>query len=72
MRINIYIFYKFVILYVYKKMYKHAQQLFKILIVLLTLVSLYMLAHKIYYKNYQQVYSWHFPMLLAICIETFV
>ena len=53
-------------------MYKHAQQLFKILLVLITLVSLYMLAHKIYYKTYYHVYSWHFPMLLAMCIESFV
>ena len=53
-------------------MYKYAQQLFKILIVLITLTSLYMLAHKIYYKKYNMVYSWHFPMLLAICIETLI
>ena len=52
-------------------MYKHAYNLFKILIVLITLVSLYMLMNQIYYKNYVMIYTWHFPMLLAICIETF-
>lgn len=53
-------------------MYKYAQQLFNILLILITLVSLYMLAHKLYYKTYYHIYSWHFPMLLAICIETFI
>ena len=53
-------------------MYKHAQQLFKILLVLITLVSLYMLAHRLYYRNYSRVHSWHFPMLLAMCIESFI
>ena len=57
--------------YMYK-LYKRAQYLFNILIVLITIVSLYMLAHKLYYKTYHHVYSWHFPMLLAICIETFI
>ena len=53
-------------------MYKHAQQLFIILLILTTIVSFYILMHKIYYKKYHQVRCWHFPMLFAICIETFI
>ncbi len=53
-------------------MRKNAVTLFKILLILITLVSLFILIHKLYFKEYYLVHSWHFPMLFAICIETFI
>ena len=53
-------------------MYKHTALLFNIFLVIVTLISLYILLHKLYYKEYKNVHSWHFPMLVAICIETFI
>jgi len=48
--------------------YSIAIKLFKILIFLTIMVSLYILMYKLYYKNYKLVHSWHFPMLLSIGI----
>ena len=53
-------------------MRKNADNIFKILVILITLVSLFILIHKIYFKDYHLIDSWHFPMLFAICIETFL
>jgi hypothetical protein len=53
-------------------MYATANTMFKILIVLITIVSLYILMCKVYRKEYKIVNSWQFPMLFAICIETFI
>ena len=51
-------------------LYQKALITFKILIVLISIVSLYILVHKLYEKNYKLIHSWHFPMLIAICLET--
>jgi hypothetical protein len=53
-------------------MRKQAIYLFKLLIILITLVSLFILIHKVYHKEYHLVHTWQFPMLFAICIETFI
>jgi hypothetical protein len=50
----------------------YSKLLFKILIVLITIVSLHILLHKLYHKKYSVINTWHFPMLFAICIETFI
>ena len=47
-------------------------RIFNILIIIITLISMYILIHKLYFKEYHLIHSWHFPMLFAICIETFL
>ena len=53
-------------------MRKNADNIFKILVILITLVSLFILIRKLYFREFHLVHSWHFPMLFAICIETFL
>lgn len=45
---------------------------FRVLIILATLISLYLLFTQIYYKNYKSINAWHFPMLLAILVELYL
>jgi hypothetical protein len=51
------------------------ENVFKILLIVLTLLSLYMLLMCIVkndYKYYKTFSSWQFPMLLALLIDVFV
>ena len=54
-----------------QSLYNYAILTFKILIILISIVSLYILVHKLATKNYKLIQSWHFPMLFAIFLETF-
>ena len=42
--------------------------IFRLFLIIVTLISLYFLLNNIYYKN-KIINSWQFPMLLAILIE---
>ena len=46
--------------------------IFQLLLGLSVLISLYMLLDRIYHKSYRNISSWHFPMLLALFLETFI
>ena len=46
--------------------------LFKILLVVCLLLSFYILFHMVYNKKYKSIHAWHVPILIAVCIETFV
>ncbi len=46
--------------------------MFRVLIILATLISLYLLFTQIYYKNYKSINAWQFPMLLAILVELYL
>jgi len=43
--------------------------IFRILLIIVTLFSLFFLLQKIYNKKQRLINSWQFPMLLAILIE---
>ena len=53
-------------------MYNVSIQLFKILLALITIVSFYILLYKLCNKKFNLIHSWHFPMLSAMCLETFI
>ena len=53
-------------------MYKHAIYIFKILIIITTLLSLYILLTAMYEKRLKIINPWRFPMLLAILIELYM
>ena len=53
-------------------MYKHTMYMFKILIIITTLLSLYILLDRLYVGNMSLVNAWRFPMLLAILIELYM
>lgn len=43
--------------------------IFRILLIIVTLFSLFFLLQKVYNKKQRLINSWQFPMLLAILIE---
>ena len=44
----------------------------KILLVPLTLISLYIIIQRIFYGNKTEYLEWQFPMLLALVIDVFL
>lgn len=47
-------------------------ELYKLLMVIVTLISFYYLISNFYYKQYSLISVWHFPMLLAILLELYI
>jgi hypothetical protein len=45
---------------------------FRLFLIIITLISLYILLDNVYNKNHALINSWQFPMLLAILIEEFI
>lgn len=46
--------------------------IFRLFLIIVTLISLYILVNDIYNKKNKLINSWQFPMLLAILIEEFI
>ena len=46
--------------------------IFRLFLIIVTLISLYILVNDIYNKKNKLIKSWQFPMLLAILIEEFI
>jgi hypothetical protein len=46
--------------------------IFRLFLIIVTLISLYKLIHNVYNRNHKLINSWQFPMLLAILIEEFI
>ncbi len=53
-------------------MYKHTMSIFKIVIIIATLMSFYIFFNKLYDIKKGGVNAWQFPMLLAILIELYM
>ena len=51
-------------------MYKHTMSIFKIVIIIATLLSLYIIINNMYMFK-KRVNAWQFPMLLAILLELY-
>ncbi len=47
-------------------------ELYKVLIVIVTLISFYLLSKKLYYKEFNDINVWQFPMLVAILLEIYI
>jgi hypothetical protein len=45
---------------------------FRLFLIIVTLISLYILLDNVYNKNHGSINSWQFPMLLAILIEEII
>lgn len=45
---------------------------FRLFLIIVTLISLYVLLDNVYNKNHRSINSWQFPMLLAILIEEII
>lgn len=45
---------------------------FRLFLIIVTLISLYILLDNVYNKNHRIINSWQFPMLLAILIEELI
>ena len=45
---------------------------FRLFLIVVTLISLYILLSDVYNKKNKVINSWQFPMLLAILIEEFI
>lgn len=45
---------------------------FRLFLIIITLISLYILLNDIFNKKNKIINSWQFPMLLAILIEEFI
>lgn len=45
---------------------------FRLFLIIVTLISLYILLDNVYNKNNRIINSWQFPMLLAILIEEII
>ena len=45
---------------------------FRLFLIIVTLISLYILVNDVYNKKNKLINSWQFPMLLAILIEEFI
>lgn len=46
--------------------------IFRLFLIIVTLISLYTLLNEVYHKKNKLINSWQFPMLLAILIEEFI
>jgi len=46
--------------------------IFRLFLIIVTLISLYILLDNLYNKNNKSINSWQFPMLLAILIEEII
>ena len=53
-------------------MYKHTIPIFKLVIIIAMLISLYIFLNRLYEGKIGGVNAWQFPMLLAILIELYV
>lgn len=45
---------------------------FRLFLIIVTLISLYILLNDVYNRKNKLINSWQFPMLLAILIEEFI
>ena len=59
-------------LYINKMRNSALYELYKVLIVIVTLISFYLLSKKLYYKEFNDINVWQFPMLVAILLEIYI